>query len=133
MGEDQKAHAAPLACQTPHSGCSLAQPMLSPEGCLLLTLPVAHKPLGENNGGAAPVHTVLSQENNSWLHRSDFWLTLRDHRNRGDRKPSAVTCMDQGMDLCTRSSASTLFSISKGSRSSSLLSLGWSSQHGPSS
>lgn len=44
-----------------------------------------------------------------------------------------MACKDPGLDLCTGSSAPTLFFISGVSRNSSLLSLGWSSQHSPSS
>jgi len=107
--------------------------MRSPGGCLLLAPPAAHRaPRMEGRAAVSCCGTVLSWEENSlWLHRSRFWLT--DRGNRGDRRPSAVARKDPGLDLYTGSSAPTLFSVCGGSRNSHLLSLGWSSQRGPSS
>lgn len=99
----------------------------------MLVLPLAPLVPGKDGSGA----TVCSwEEKMPWLCRIAFWPTYRPHEWVRQKAACSGLYGPQGRMSACRSSAASLYlapstSISGGSRSSSLLSLGWSSQHGP--
>lgn len=129
---DGRGPGSTLACQTQHFICFPVQSWrVAPSG--MLVLPSAHLAPGKDGSGA----TICSwEEKKPWLCASDFWPTYRLHEWVRQKAACSGLHGPQGRMSTRRSSAPSLHlapstSISGGSRSSSLLSLGWSSQHGP--